>query len=1028
VNLTEACIRKPVMAWMLFAATALFGVIAFWRIGISQMPDVDYPTLTVTVEWAGAAPEAVEREIIDPVEEALTQVEGLRAITSSAQRGSGQVTLELNLERNVDLALQDASTRIAQVQRRLPADAERPVIAKTNPEDEPIIWLGLSGPYPQRTLADYARYAVKERMQAISGIGEITMAGYLDRNIRIWIDPDRLAAKNLTVVEVITALKREHLELPGGKLQSVGRELTVRVLGEAFDLAGLRRLVVGRAGPAAVYLEDVALVEDGLEDAVRVARFNGEPTQGMGVRKQRGANAIAVADAVRTTMVALQANLPADMRLVVTFDNTAFIRESVHELQFELCLSVLLTALVCWLFLRSLSTTLNVVLAIPMSLLGTVAVCWFCGFTLNTFTLLGLGLAVGIVVDDAIMVLENIVRHAEKGADRATAARTGVGEIAFAALAASAAIVAVFLPVVFMQGIIGKFFLQFGVALCVAVAFSYLEAVTLAPSRCAQFLHIGHARAGGFGAAVDRTFAAIERAYGRLLAVVVRRPWLVLSAAALLCAASVGAFLVLPWEMVPSQDQSRLRLRVQTAVGADIGETDRLMRRAEAYLAARPEVTGVYAVSGAGGTNRGMMFLTLVPPSQRALGMPAFISQVRRDLNAFAGLTVRIQDPSQDGFASRRAGAQVEFAVQGPDWNVVVDKSEELMGRLAVGGNVVDLDSDYRLGQPELAVVPDRARLSDLEVPVEDLAATVNALVGGIVVGKFQIGERRVDLRLRTIASARTRPEDLGRLHLRSGSGELLPLTAVARYDEHPSLQAITRRDRQRAVTITANPAPGHAQQDAIATVRTLAAEVLPPGYRVAIGGASAVFEEAIWSLLLAVAVGLAVAYMILAAQFDSFRHPVTVLAILPLSVAGALVALWLSGKTLNIFSMIGVLLLIGLAKKNSIILVDYANRLRAEGLGAAAAMVGAGPVRLRPILMTSIATILAAVPLALGLGPGGEVRTPMAIVVIGGMAVATTLSLLVVPAFYVVIEGLVGKRGDPQGDAAPPAPDAAVR
>jgi hydrophobe/amphiphile efflux-1 (HAE1) family protein len=1008
VNLTEVCIRRPVLAWMLITSTVVFGLVAGRRIGISQFPDVDFPTISVSVDWEGAAPEVVENDVVEILEESLVQVEGVRSITSSSRQGGASLSVELDLERDVDLALQDVQTRIAQAQRRLPRDIDPPVVSKSNPEDQPIMWVGLSGPFPRQTLSDYARYRLKEKLQTIPGVGEIFMGGYLERNVRVWLDASRLDERGLTVTDVIGALQREHVELPAGRLETEGREVNVRVLGEALDLDAFRRIVVGNARGAPVYLQDVALVEDGFEDVRRMARVNGEPAQGLGIRKQRGANAVAVAHQVHEALDQLQETLPEGMRVGINFDSTRFIEESVHEIQLELVLAVLLTALVCWMFLGSVSSTINVVLAIPMSLLGTVAVIYFLGFTFNTFTLLGMALAVGIVVDDAIMVLENIFRHGEMGKDRVTAAREGTREITFAALSATIAVVAIFAPVVFMEGVVGKFFLQFGVTLCTAVLLSYVEAVTLAPARCAQILDTSREGRGPVGRAMDRAFAWLEARYRGTLPRILARPGLVLAGGAALFAVSVFVLRSLPSELVPSQDQDRLMIRIQTAVGSDLAETDRAFRRAEEIVSARPEVTRTFAVVGGfggSGVNSGVVFVTLVPPGRRALSHLEFAAVLRRELNAIPGLRAVVQDPSQQGFTARR-GFPVEFSVRGPDWDRLVDTSGELMRRLDETGTVVDLDTDYEVGMPELRVLPDRARCADLGIPVEDVAGAINALVGGVRVGKYSEGGRRLDVRLRLLAEQRARPEDVVRLRVRAAGGEMVPLASVVTTEERPALQAITRRDRERAITVSANVAPGKSQREALARVEEIARD-LPPGYRVVLGGASVAFHESMASLLFALFLGIAVAYMVLASQFNSLLHPVTVLTVLPLSVAGAAAALWGAGKTLNIFSMIGLLLLLGISKKNSIILVDYARQVRETGASAREAVLVAGPRRLRPILMTSVATMMAAVPPALGLGPGSEIRTPMAIAVIGGLVLSTALSLLVVPAFFVVTDGL---------------------
>jgi multidrug efflux pump len=1011
MSITEACIKKPVFAWMLMAATVLFGLVAANRIGISQFPDVDFPTINISVSWEGASPEAVESDLVEPLEEAVTQVEGVKSITSTARQGGGSITVELDLSRNVDLALQDVQTKVSQAQMRLPRDADPPVISKTNPEDQPIMWVGLSGPYAPQVLSDYARYRIKEKLQTVEGVGEVMVGGALERNVRIWVDAEKLDAKGLTVTDVISALQREHVELPAGRIETEGREVNVRVMGEALDLETLRGLVVREQDGSPVYLSDVALVEDGFEDVRRMARVDGNPAQGLGVKKQRGANAVAVANGVHKMLDELRKDLPEGMLLGINFDSTRFIEESVHEIEFELLLACLLTALVCWVFLGSLSSTLNVVLAIPMSLLGTVAVIYFLGFTLNTFTLLGLALAVGIVVDDAIMVLENIYRHAEMGKDRVRAAREGTREITFAALAATLAVVAIFLPVIFMKGIIGKFFLQFGITLCVAVLLSYVEAITLAPARCAQLLKASREHRGRVGQAVDHGFEKLEGLYARVLAKGLKRPWWVLAGGLAVLVVAVFAFRALPGEFVPSQDQSRLMVRLQTAVGSSLEETDRYFKRAETFVNSRPEVNRAFAVVGGfggGGVNTGIMFVTLVPPDQR-MSQSEFQQVLRKELNSYPGLRAVVQDLSQSGFTAQR-GFPVEFSVRGSDWERLVEASAQMREKLVASGKVVDVDTDYQLGMPELRITPDRARAADLGVSIEAVGSTLNALVGGLRVGKYSSGGRRIDVRLRLLADQRSRPEDLSRLKVRTSSGELVPLSTLVKQEERPALQAITRRDRERAISIFANVAPGSNQEEALAFVEQSAKE-LPGGTRVVLGGASVAFRESMGSLLFALVLGIIVAYMVLASQFNSFLHPWTVLTILPLSVAGAAFAMFFTGTTLNIFSMIGLLLLMGIVKKNSIILMDYALQQRELGLNAVEAMLRAGPVRLRPILMTSIATMMAAIPAALALGAGSETRQPMAIAVLGGLSVSTVLSLLVVPAFYIVADRIFGHR-----------------
>ncbi len=1009
MKITETCVRKPVLAWMLMAGTILFGLVAASRIGISQFPDVDFPTISVNVSWSGAAPEVVENDIVELLEEALVQVEGLKTISSSSRSGGASITLEFDLSRNIELALQDVQAKVAQAQRSLPRDVDPPTISKSNPEDQPIMMLSVAGPVPPRVLADLIQYTLKEKLQTIPGVGEISLMGVQDRNVRVWLDATKLDETGLTVGDVLSALQSEHVELPAGRLETPGREVNVRVLGEAIDIETLRKIAIRQINGAPIYISDVALVEDGFDDTRRLARLDGVQAQGLSIKKQRGSNAVAVAREVRRALDGFQKTLPEGLTVGVVFDTTQFIEESVQEIEFEILLSVVLTAFVCWLFLGSLSSTLNVILAIPMSLLGTVAIIYFLGYTFNTFTLLAMALAVGLVVDDAIMVMENIFRHRENGRPLIEAALGGTQEIAFAALAATLAVIAIFIPVVFVKGVIGRFFLQFGVTLCLAVALSYVEAVTLAPARCSQFLKTTREGRSRVGLAVDRAFQALERFYGRVLGRGLRRPgWILLGALALFGAAMV-VLMNMPAEMVPSQDLSRMSIRVQTQIGADIIETGKLLQRAEDIVINRPEALHCFTFIGMGGSTSGFMNITLVPPRRRELSVAELSNVMRRELNAIPGIRAVVQDLSQQGLTAQR-GFPVEFSVRGPNWDQLISLSQGIMNDLRDSGVVQDLDSDYRIGQPELRVVPDRAASADVGVSVDEVATTLNALVGGVRVGKYSTGGRRVDVRLKLLAAQRSRPEDMAKMKVRTRSGELVPLSSLITYREQPALQAITRKDRERAISVYANVAPGHAQDEAIRYVESLA-KGLPLGYRIVLGGSSVAFRESMSSLLFALILGIGIAYMILASQFNSYKDPVTIITILPLSIAGAAFALALAGQSLNIFSMIGLLLLMGIVKKNSIILVDYANAFKAQGFAARESMEKAGPIRLRPILMTATAPLMAALPPALGIGSGSEIRMPMAIGVIGGLVVSTVLSLVVVPAFYVVADKLTPKK-----------------
>ncbi|MEI9942249.1 MAG: efflux RND transporter permease subunit [Pseudomonadota bacterium] len=1006
MNFTEVCIRRPVLAWMLMAGTILFGLVSASRIGVSQMPDVDSPNVTVSLGWPGAGPEEIESGIIQPLEESLAQVEGVQRIEATARLGSARLTAVFALNRNIDLALQDVQAKVSQAQRSLPKDVQQPTVSKSNPDDQPLLTVGLKGAFSRQLLGDVARYQVEQKLQTIPGVGQVTTSGYLDRNIRIWVDGAKLIERNVTVSDISSALTKQHVVVPGGQLETPGQDITVQVLGEALDLDTFKHIIVSDKLGAPIYLQDVALIEDGFEDARTIARIDGVPLQAMSVLKQHGSNAVTVATDVRAAVDELRKTLPPGMEIDVLFDTTDFIKESVHEIETELILAVGLTSLVCWLFLGSFSATLNVLLAIPMSLLGTIAVVWAAGFTLNTFTLLGLSLAIGLVVDDAVMVMENIYRHGEMGKDGFRAAADGTREITFAALAATAAVIAIFLPVIFMSGVVGRYFFQFGVTLSVAVAISYVEAVTLAPARCARLLanHGPHAQ-GKLSQAVDRAFVRLANFYRRSLAFALTHPWKVLAIALVVMLGSFAIGLTLPSEFTPPQDQSRFTIRVTAPTGSDVEEADREARKIEDALGKHAEVQSVMANVSPGSAS---LTVSLVPPSERKVTQQEFAASMRKAF-VIPGARVSVQDPSQQGIGSSK-GSPIQVSVRGSDWTTLVAQAMKVKDELANSGVATDVDTDYQLGLPEVMVTPDRARTADLGVSIQDLASTINALVGGVVVGKYSSGGRRLDVRMRMLLSQRLTPEAIGDINVRTASGQMVPISTMVNVDEKPVLQSINRIDRERSVSVTANVAPGHSQSEALAFVNTLTKD-FPVGYHAVLGGQSSDFQDSMQSLGFALMFGIAVAYMILAAQFNSFMHPVTVLTILPLSVAGAFLGLWAGHKTLSIYSMIGILLLMGITKKNSIILVDYANAVRAEkSVSALEAMLEAGPVRLRPILMTTVATMMAAVPSALGLGAGSETRGPMAIAVLGGLTLSTLLSLLVVPSFYVVADRIKGR------------------
>lgn len=1014
--LSDLSIKKPVFAWMLMISLLLFGAIGFNRLGISQNPDVDSPVVNIELSWEGASPEVMENEVIDPIEEAVMTVEGLVKVTSSTRFGSGNVTAEFDLNKDIDVAVQEVQSKLARAQRNLPSDMDPPTIQKRNPEDQPIMWIGVSGTKPYKDISYYVQDHLVNQFQTIPGVGEISLGGFVEPNLRVWLDLNKMANLQITVDDVVTAIEAQHSELPGGILQSTQTEHNVRVLGEAASIEEFGNITIPqRVGQGMVWttirIADIADVEEGLADVRRISRINGEPSIGIGLRKQRGANAVEVAHKAKEMIKEINQELPEGMKIGINFDTTKFIEDNVHELIVTLILAVIFTSIVCWLFLGSWSSTLNVFFAIPTALGGTVMVIYFLGFTLNTITLMAISLVIGIVVDDAIVVMENIVRHREKGESQIQAAVYGAREITFSVIVISSAVMAIFLPVAFMKGIIGKYFYEFGITVSVAVAFSLLEAITLAPMRCSQFLEVGHSSM--VGQAVDSFVRRLSRGYKSSLVWALKHKGKVLVITAVIFLLSLFISTKLRREMTPSQDQGTFTVRFQTTPGSSLAFTDDVYRKVEEILSKRDELLkyfGTIGSSGGGESNSGRIFITMKElkdrPKSSKTGRPVtqqeFMDNVRKTLKDIPGMhRVSMQERSQTISVGTGRGTSIELSVQGPDWGKLGEYAQTISDRLEATGLVVDSDTSYRVGVPEVKIIPDREKAAARGVTVAAITRTINSYVGGVRVGKYTKGGRRYDIRVSLKDENRKGPADLSKLSLRNMRGEMVPLLDVTRVVEEPTLLSIQRENRERAISVSGNVATGKSQSDAVEAALRIAREVLPEHYRAVPTGSTQQFQEAFRELWFALFLGIAIAYMILGAQFNSFIHPFTILLALPFSLSGALVALWITNHSLNMMSMIGILLLMGIVKKNSILLVEFTNAQREKGLNANEALLEACPIRLRPILMTSLTIIAGALPSAFVLGPGAELRAPMGVVVIGGTLVSTLLTLYVVPCAY---------------------------
>jgi len=1039
LKLSSISIHNPVFAWMLMAGFIVFGLISYERLGISQLPDVDFPVITIKASLEGAAAEIMETDISDVIEDAISGIEGIREIQSNVRYGSVTITAEMNLNRNVDAALQEIQSAVSQATRRLPKDMDPPIVSKKNSEDRPIMWIVLTGKGELRDLMDYARYDLKSKFQTVAGVGDIAMGGYVDRSLRVWLDPVKMKNLEITVDDVLQSISTEHSEQPSGRIDLPREEILLRTKGEASTEKQASNIPITRRGGAPVFriitLNDIGSVNDGLDDIRRISRFNKIPAIGLGIQKQRGANAVAIGRGVFALMDKIKNDLPPGYALNVAYDSTVFIENSIHELTFTLFLSAILTSLVIWIFLGSLSSAFNVLLAIPTSIVGSFIVIYFFGFTLNTFTMLGLSLAIGVVVDDAIMVLENIERHKRLTKDPIEAAEKGTLEIYFAALAATLAVVAIFLPVAFMSGIIGKYFFQFGVTITATVLLSLLEALTLTPMRAARFgstvalnrekksINYGKLNKISFGQAwqkkSDKILHDLGESYGALLEKTLKRPLLTTVIIAVFFLITLTSLKFVKREFLPPEDQSRLILMVKLPAGSSLEYTNSQVKLLEDKLIQHKAVERfMAAIGGIGGgdSNSAMIFLTLKPPNKRPphLEVAMDLRQQLNKLNKY--MKVIVQDPSTQSLSASR-GAPIEFYIKGPDWEKLAFYSEEIEKKMKESGKFNDIDTNYQQGSPEIQIIPDRMKAALYGVSMNEISSAVSTFIGGKVAGKFTDNGHRYDIKVKMLDSYRNQINTLSYLWLRNNHGELVRLIDVVQIKRAPAILSITRINRNRAITVSAAPAMNPVNKKADIDEQTarnlalqIADEVMPDGYTAELTGNSKTSSESDNALIIALLLGIVISYMILASQFNSFMHPLTVLLALPFSFSGAIISLIIFKQSLNLYSFIGIILLMGLVKKNSILLVDFAIHQKEMQTNVVKAMIEAGKTRLRPILMTTVTTMAAALPPALALGPGAESRIPMAVTVLGGVLFSTVMTLFLVPSVFVLLSKLKGK------------------
>ncbi|MBK8003732.1 MAG: efflux RND transporter permease subunit [Gemmatimonadetes bacterium] len=1021
MKLSDVAIRRPVLASMLSLALVLFGAIAYTQLSVREYPDVDPPVISVTTTLPGASPQVVETAVTDILEEELSTLSGLRTLTSSSSEQSSNITLEFTLDRDVDVAAQDVRDKVSRVRDRLPEDVLEPVIAKQEADAQPFFWMALSGDnYSLLQLSDIADRVVKKRLQSLPGVGSAFIAGERRYAMRLWLSSQALTAHGLTVQDVEAAVASRNVEVPAGRIESAKREFSVRSLGELKTPEEFGELTVSSASGSLVKLKDLGRVELGAEDERSSIRFDGRNALGVGIVRQSKANLLNVADAVTAELPALQKELPPGVRLDVAFDGSSFVRRSIQEAEESLVVAGVLVVIIIFIFLRNLRATIIPGLAIPTSIVATFAIMLAFGFSINNLTLLALTLAIGIVVDDAIIVLENAYRHQEELHEEPVAAAVnGTREIAFAVLATTISLVAVFTPLAFLQGNTGRLFNEFGIAVAGSVIISGFVALTLTPMLCARILRVPPSH-GVLYQALERGFDGLASGYARTLDWALRHRLVVLTFTAVAAVGAGWVFTALKHEFVPSEDRGYFLTIGQAPEGSTIAFTDAYQKRLEGIISQTPGVQHYFSAVGGfmGSPARSIVFTMLDDWENRDVTVDQVIGQVQPQFFGVPGVMAFAVNPPAFGGGF---GSQVEYVVQNPNFDSLVHGVDTLLKRARQVPGLVNLDSDLRVNKPELTVSFDRDRAEDLGVPVRDVASALQTLLGSRRISTFTQANKQYDVMAQLEPAERATPSDMTGIYLRGRDGQLVQLDALATVKEGVGASQLNHYNRIRSATVTASLAPGFALGEALDSLDRLAGEVMPEGTTTALAGEARELRESGASLYFAFALAIVVVFMVLASQFESLVHPLTVLMAVPLAVMGALFTLLVFKSTINLYSQIGMVLLIGLVTKNSILLVEYSNQLREKGLEVLAAVREAGRIRLRPILMTSVSTIMGAMPIALGLGAGSTSRRPLGYAIVGGILISTILTLYVVPVVYSLMDRFARREAHDLESAALP-------
>ena len=1026
MTLPELSIKRHVLAWMLSAVIVLFGIIAYEKIGVDRMPSIDFPIIMVNTTLRGADPDVVDTSITSIIESAVNTTPGIEHIQSASSPGVSSISITFALSKDIDVAYNEVQGKVSQILKRLPAGTDAPTIQKVDTNASPVIWLALSGDRTIQQLNLYANNILKKKFETISGVGEVTMGGRRDRVIRVNISPDRMAAYKLTANDLISAFAREHVQLPGGFLVSTQAEQMLKLDLEFHKTQELAELIVSTREGASIRLKDIATIEDGITDNRQVARYNGKPTVGIGMVKISNANTVDIINEVeRKLETEIRPNLPPGLMLEVSTNDGIFIHQLVASLKEHLVEGTLFAALIVLIFMRSFSSTLMICLEIPVSLLGAIAVMYFAGYTFNSMTLLALLLLIGIVVDDSIEVRESILRHmsgeaglALSAADlknplaiaafRTKATILGSNEVVFAVLASSASLVCIFAPVIFMDGILGMFFKSFAIVVTFGVLVSLFVSLTLTPMLCSRYLNVTP-NENALYKAVGRVLDGLENAYKKLLNASLNHRSLVLLFTLVFVA--ISGYYSLKYvekDFVPETDEGSFSISVKTPLGSSLEYTNSRLKLVEATIAKHnKEVASYFATIGSGSrgqVNQGNVNIRLKPKEQRAKSQQALIKELKKELNNIPGVRAI---PSPTSIVRGQRSEKLQFNITGANLQEIGRISQLLQQSLSGNSDIGKVDLDVQLDLPQLSMVIDRARAATLGLSANDIATAASLYAGGINVAKYNEANgdgQRYDIRLKASEGELKNVADLSKIYLRSSSGELVRLDAVASFKKELGAAVIGRYDLQYAVNFYANP--NVPLGEAVDLVKANAIKLVPADYKLKFTGQAEEFGKTMKNMQFVFSLAFILLYMVLASQFNSFIQPFIIMLAQPLAIIGGLIALLMTGDTLNIYSMIGLVLLIGLVAKNSILLVDLTNQLVEKGADINDALREACPVRLRPVLMTSLTIILALLPAALGLGAGSETNKPLSVAIIGGMISSTLLTLVVVPAAYSLIMG----------------------